>query len=90
VLNLWHESVKARQEAAENNDIEPLNFADRAAVRRWLTAVRIQAEDATCAGEDATRPLGKRGLGRLMARCIVIEARQALLELLQAAERGIG
>jgi hypothetical protein len=89
-LSLWKEEVKERQAAAEAEDILPLNFADPAAVQRWLKELRAQVEDAVAAGEDATRPFGKRGLGRLMARRMVIEARHALLELLQAAERGIG
>ena len=90
VLNLWHEAVKARQDMAAREDIEPLNFADPAELRKWLAQVRVQVEDAVCAGEDATRPLGQRGLGRLIARRMVIEAKTALLELLQAAERGLG
>ena len=89
-LNLWHEAVKERQEVAESKGIEPLNLANPDEVRSWLRQVRVQVDDAVCAGEDATRPLGQRGLGRLIARRMVVEARHALLELLQAAERGIG
>jgi hypothetical protein len=86
----WKEEVKEQREVAEDEEFRPVNFADPDEVRRWLKGVRSQVEDAVAAGEDATRSLGKRGLGRLMARRMVIEARHALLELLQAAERGIG
>jgi hypothetical protein len=88
-LHTWKEEVDERQEVAEDEDIRPLNFANPVEVQAWLKRVRSQVEDAVTAGEDATRPLGKRALGRLMARRMLIEARHALLELLQAAERGI-
>jgi hypothetical protein len=50
---------------------------DPAAVRAWIAELRNQIEDATSAGEDATRPLGQRRLGRMMARRMVVEAEGA-------------
>jgi hypothetical protein len=88
-LLTWREVVTERQEVTDDDDILPLNFADPAEVRRWIKDMRGQVDDAAGAGEDATRPVGKRALGRLMARRTVIEARHALLELLEAAERGL-
>jgi hypothetical protein len=79
-----------RSVACEHLDLPPVNFADRAAVRSWLKEVRAQVEDAVAAGEDATRPLGERALGRLTTRRMVIESRHALLQLLEAGERGVG
>ena len=90
VLVIWYEAVKGGQEIAEDEDIRPVNFADQTDIRSWLKNLRAQVEDGMSAGEDATRPLGQRALGRLSARRTVLEARKALLELLQAAERGIG
>lgn len=86
----WKEEVIERKAVLDDEDIRPVNFNDPVEVRRWLKDLRGQVEDAAGAGEDATRPLGKRALGRLIARRTVIEARHALLQLLEAAERGLG
>jgi hypothetical protein len=88
-LSDWQAEVHGRL-SIEDREPEPLNFADPTAVRAWITDMRNQIEDATSAGEDATRPLGQRRLGRMMARRMVVEARDAGLSLLRAAELGLG
>jgi hypothetical protein len=89
-LVAWRDEVTEWQAVAEDEDLRPVNFADPVEARRWLKDMRNQVDDAVAAGEDATRPLSKRGLSRLMARRMVLESRHALLQLLQAAERGLG
>jgi hypothetical protein len=83
----WRDEVEEHAAVAES-DIDPIDLADPAAVRTWLTQLRIQVDDALAAGEDATRPLNRRILGRPMARRTLMEARHAIHELLEAAERG--
>jgi hypothetical protein len=67
-----------------------VDLADPAARRAWLADLREQLEDLAAAGEDATRPLGRRALGRPTARGQILEARHALQQLVDAAERGLG
>jgi len=67
-----------------------LDFTDRDAVRAWLAELRTQIDDAVEAGEDATRPLGQRALGRPTARRAILEARRSIRALLAVAERGVG
>jgi hypothetical protein len=69
--------------------IRPLNLADVVQVRAWLDRVETHITDATAAGEDATRPLARRDLGRRTARRELLEARQSLKRLLQAAKRSV-
>lgn len=88
-LFAWRDEVKDRL-AVEDQEVNPVNLADPQAVRAWVKAMRSQVEDMAGAGEDATRPLGQRRLGRMMARRTVVEARDACLLLLRAAESGIG
>jgi hypothetical protein len=73
----------------EKRGVEPLDFGDTEAVRRWLDAVGHAVEDALAAGEDATRPPGKRALGRAMAREHVVEAGEQLRCLMEAARMGV-
>jgi hypothetical protein len=87
-LEAWQDEVEDRP-YVEPTDIKPLNVADPAAVRAWIEEVRAQIEDALAAGEDATRPLRERGLGRSTSRRMVIEARMALQQLFQAADGGL-
>jgi hypothetical protein len=89
LLEDWQNDVHGRL-ALEDREPDPLNLADPAAVRAWIKDMRAQIEDAAGAGEDATRPSGKRHLGRLMARRTIVEARDAALQLLRAAELGLG
>jgi hypothetical protein len=70
----------------EQKQLEPVNFADPAAFRAWLAALRAQISDAVTTGEDALRPLGRRRLGRWTARRALREAKLALEQLLAAAE----
>jgi hypothetical protein len=88
-LGQWKEEVKERQDVVDDDGCDPVDFSDPGQVRLWLKALRVQVEDAVSAGDDATRPPGKRGLGRLTARRIALESRYALLQLLQAAELGL-
>lgn len=60
-----------------------------AVFRAWLTALRAHADDLYAAGEDATRPLGHRDLGRRTARKAICDARAAIGDLLSTAERGL-
>ena len=83
----WRDEVEERAAVAES-DLKPLDLGDPAAVRAWLTDLRAQVDDAMAAGEDATRPLSRRALGRPMARRSLLEARHALQQLLEMAERG--
>lgn len=64
-----------------------LSFRDPEAIRAWVTHLRAQIEDVVAAGEDATRPLGERRLGRAAAREAIEVARRALEHLLAAADR---
>ena len=83
----WRDEVEEREEIAES-DVRPLVFADADAVRAWLALLHAEVDDAIAAGEDATRPLGRRSLGRLTARRALLEARGAINRLLEAADRG--
>ena len=68
--------------------IPALDFGDPEAVRAWLARLRAQIEDAVTVGEDATRPPGRRRLGRAAAREIVEAAGHALGDLLATGDRG--
>ena len=67
----------------------PLDLSDPAAVRAWLAHLREQIEDAVAAGEDATRPPGKRELGRRSARRMIVQARRALRGILAMAAKAV-
>ena len=64
-----------------------VDLANHAAAQAWLTALTEQVEDLAAAGEDATRPPGERDLGRRSARRMVLDARDAIRELLDAAQQ---
>jgi hypothetical protein len=64
----------------------PIDLCDPAQRRRWLADMEAQIEDAVAASEDATRPLGRRVLGRVSARRQILEAERALRELMDAAQ----
>jgi hypothetical protein len=66
-----------------------LNFADAEAVRAWLADVQSQIDDLHAAGEDATRALGRRALGRPTARAAIQDAYRALRTAMESAERGL-
>jgi hypothetical protein len=66
-----------------------LNLADRKAVSAWLTDLHKNITDVVSAGKDALRPLGQRDLGRRTARHLLLEAADALDQLIEAAERGL-
>lgn len=86
-LEAWVEDIEARPMGSAG---EPyvLDLGDREAVRAWLAELRTQIDDAVGAGEDATRPPGRRELGRPTARSAILEARRAIDAMLAAAERG--
>ena len=66
-----------------------LDFTNPDAVRAWLERLETVADDGLAAGEDQLLPLGKRRLGRVLARDMVAEARASLAELLSAARRSL-
>ena len=66
-----------------------LDLSDRSAVRAWLADLSTQVDDLHAAAEDATRPLGRRALGRPTARAAIEDAGRAIGHLLAAAERGV-
>jgi len=84
----WRDEVDERYGIAES-DIPPLDITNPEAFRTWLMELRTEIDDAVGAGEDATRPIGQRRLGRAMARSTLLEARRALEQLLEAATRGV-
>lgn len=63
----------------------PFDPTDPGALQRWLADVREQADDAICAGLDATAPLRRRVLSRAEARRKLLAARRALRALFAAA-----
>jgi hypothetical protein len=65
-----------------------LDLSDRAAVRAWLADLRTQVDDLFAAAEDATRPLGRRALGRPTARAAIRDAKRAIDQLAALAEEG--
>lgn len=87
-FELWEESFNETAEF-EAYLIAPLDFDEPAQVRTWLKDVDTQIEDVFAAGEDATRPPGKRTLGRPLARMKIMEARRSLRELMFAARKGM-
>ncbi|MFT3772195.1 MAG: hypothetical protein QM820_42880 [Minicystis sp.] len=86
-LQTWLEAIEALpMEPADKPFV--LDLTDREAVRAWLGELRTQIDDAVGAGEDATRPLSRRELGRPMARTAILQARHSIEQMLLAAERG--
>ena len=65
-----------------------LDLTNPAAVRAWLVELRTQVDDLFAAGEDATRALGRRALGRPTARAAIREAHRKIEQLVAVAERG--
>jgi hypothetical protein len=86
-LRTWRDFA-ADAAVVETSHVEPLDFTDSTALHKWLDAVDCATHDALAAGDDATRPPGRRVLGRAMARTHVLEARHQLLCLFEAAKRG--
>jgi hypothetical protein len=76
---------------ADPDDLQPLDFRSPAALRAWLGDLATQIEDVVAAAEDATRPPGRRLLGRAMARRTILEmeTRRVLRQLVRAAQRGL-
>ncbi len=83
----WLASIQERAEV-EASAVEPLDFTDPEALREWLRALDCNFHDLLAAADDATRPLGRRELGRVLARSKVLEARRSMRSLIEAAERG--
>jgi len=86
-LRDWKECTSEARDV-ELSEVEALDFTDAKEVERWLDAVDCAAKDAIAAGDDATRPPGRRLLGRATARAHVAEARHKLRSLVEAARRG--
>jgi hypothetical protein len=68
----------------------PLDLGDPIAARTWLLALRETVRDATSAGEDQTRPPGRRRLGRATAREAIAEANDAAEAALALALKSVG
>lgn len=66
-----------------------LNWNDPAACAAWLADVAGRCKDAVAVAEDQTRPLGKRRLGRVIARELLAEAKGSLQAQLRFARRGL-
>lgn len=88
-LKEWQEEAEDRP-WVEPKESQPVDLGDPEAVRAWVADLRTQIGDATDVGEDALRPLGRRRLGRPIARRTLREAKVAIDQLLTAAERGAG
>lgn len=80
--------TELHQAAAGGKGADPLDFSDREAVRAWLRELRTQIDEVVAAGEDATRPLGQRALGRATARSTILEAQRAIEQMLAMAKPG--
>ena len=80
--------TELHQAAAGGKGADPLDFSDREAVRAWLRELRTQVAEIAAAGEDATRPPGKRALGRATARSTILEAQRAIEQMIATAEQG--
>lgn len=65
---------------------DKLDWNDAPAARAWARDVYVQVRDALGAGEDATRPPGRRELGRRAARRILREVERKLATAFQYAE----
>jgi hypothetical protein len=85
-LMSWRDEVVDRSygDAAAN-----LSFTDRAAVKAWFDELCKQIDAALFVGEDATRPLGQRALGRAEARRRLLEASHVLHQLVRLAMHGL-
>ncbi|MFT3771522.1 MAG: hypothetical protein QM820_39410 [Minicystis sp.] len=87
-LTAWLEEIE-RRPMNRPGEARALDLSNREEVRAWLADLRTQIGDAVGAGEDATRPLGQRELGRVAARSAILQAEHALEQILAAAERGM-
>lgn len=56
----------------------PLDWTDRAAVEAWARTLCMHVYNALHAGEDATRPPGKREFGRRAARRAIRQAEKSV------------
>ena len=68
----------------------PLDLGNPTAARTWLLALRETLRDAPSAGEDQTRPPGRRRLGRAMARETITEASDAAEAAIAVALQSVG
>jgi hypothetical protein len=73
----------------ESGGVEPLDLADPEEVRRWLDKLDGDVRDIVAAGDDATRPLGQRDLGRRTAREQILESGRSLHLLVEALRRSL-
>jgi hypothetical protein len=87
-LGIWEDEVTELAEVSARK-VTPLDLSEPDQVRRWLDDLEMQISDAISVGDDATRPLSRRLLGRPMARKQLMESRRALRQLIDAAERGM-
>src|SRR5690349_9487158 len=58
-LELWEEEFAETAKIAAWM-VPPLDLGDRHQIRKWLQDLDVQVKDLVAAGEDATRPPGKR------------------------------
>jgi hypothetical protein len=68
----------------------PLDLGNPPVARAWLLSLRETLRDATSAGEDQTRPPGRRRLGRAMARETITEASEAAEAAIAVALQSVG
>jgi hypothetical protein len=68
----------------------PLDLGNPPVARAWLLSLRETLRDATSAGEDQTRPPGRRRLGRAMARETITEASEAAEAAIASALQSVG
>ncbi|MFT3775110.1 MAG: hypothetical protein QM820_57925 [Minicystis sp.] len=66
-----------------------IDLCDPAQAAVWLAALHEKLLDCAAAGEDATRRPKKRMFSRFEARRRIREAESGLLDLLEAARRGL-
>jgi hypothetical protein len=66
-----------------------LNWTDHTECKAWLDDVAQHIDDALDAADDQTLPLDKRRLGRVVARELLAEARQALTSQIAYARQGL-
>jgi hypothetical protein len=66
-----------------------VDWTDPVDVRLWIAALRVQLQDLTAAGDDATRPPRRRILSRAESKRRILLAERAAEALLDVAEKSL-